>query len=134
MFKQNNSARFEIESIKSGFWASFDAFILIIRGITVTAYIKTDLTFTTSAPFSTCKTEINHFSKQNSSTKFATEVIKSGLLDYFDTFILVTGDITVSAYDNTHYAFRICAPLSKCYSELMIFLNKAILLNLKQKV
>ena len=71
----------------------------------MTAYIKTDLTFTTSAPFSTCKTEINHFSKQNSSTKFATEIIKSGLLDYFDPFILVAGDITVTADNNTDIPF-----------------------------
>ena len=36
-----------------------------------------------------------------------TESIKSSLCDYSDAFILVTGDITVTANDNTDVAFKI---------------------------
>ena len=36
-----------------------------------------------------------------SSVKFQTESIKSNLCDYFDAFILVTGDITVARNNNT---------------------------------
>ena len=40
------------------------------------------------------------------------ETIKSSLCDYSDAFILVTGNITVTANDNTDVAFKNCAPLS----------------------
>ena len=38
--------------------------------------------------------------KQGDTIKFETETIKSSLCDYSDTFILVTGNITVAADDN----------------------------------
>ena len=38
------------------------------------------------------------------------ETIKSSLCDYSDAFILVTGDITVNANDDTHVAFKNWAP------------------------
>ena len=44
---------------------------------------------------------------QSSFIKFETEIIKSSLCDYFDAFILVTGDITVTADNNTDVAFKI---------------------------
>ena len=50
--------------------------------------------------------------KQSSSTKFEAESIKSSLWDYFDTFILVTRDITVAADNNTHVAFTYCEQVS----------------------
>ena len=43
---------------------------------------------------------------QSSFIKFKTEIIKSSLCDYFDAFILVTGDITVTADNNTDVAFK----------------------------
>ena len=50
----------------------------------------------------------------NNSIKFETETIKSSLWDYSDAFILVAGDITVNANDDTHVAFKNCAPFSTC--------------------
>ena len=60
-----------------------------------------------------CYRQLNSKSEynQNSSIKFETESIKSSLSD---AFILVTGDITVNAYIDTHNAFKNCAPLSTC--------------------
>ena len=42
--------------------------------------------------------------------RFEMETIKSSLCDYSDAFILVTGDITVNANDDTHVAFKNWAP------------------------
>ena len=54
---------------------------------------------------------INLFTdSSNNSTKF--ESIKSSLCDYSDAFILVTGDITVTASNNKNVAFKKCAPFS----------------------
>ena len=39
--------------------------------------------------------------KQGDTIKFETETIKSSLCDYSDAFILVTGNITVAAHNNT---------------------------------
>ena len=52
--------------------------------------------------------------KQGDTIKFETETIKSSLCDYSDAFILVTGNITVAADDNTDVAFKNCAPFSTC--------------------
>ena len=41
---------------------------------------------------------------------FETENIKSSPCDYSDAFILVTGDVTVAANNNTDVAFENCAP------------------------
>ena len=50
--------------------------------------------------------------------KFERESIKSSLCDCFDTFILVTGDITVTAGNNTDVAFKKCAPFSTFKTEI----------------
>ena len=55
---------------------------------------------------------------QNNSIKFETESIKSSLCDYSDAFILVTGDTTVTADNNTDVAFKCCAPFSTCKIEI----------------
>ena len=47
--------------------------------------------------------------KQGDVIKFETETIKSSLCDYSDAFILVTGNITVAANNNTDVAFKNCA-------------------------
>ena len=49
---------------------------------------------------------------QHNSIKFETQSIKSSLCDYSDAFILVTGDITVNANNDTDVAFKNCAPFS----------------------
>ena len=42
-------------------------------------------------------------------------MIKPNLCDYFDAYILVTGDIVVNdANENTNVAFKNCAPFTKC--------------------
>ena len=52
--------------------------------------------------------------KQGDVIKFVTETIESSLCDYSDAFILVTGNITVTADNNTDVAFKYCAPFSTC--------------------
>ena len=46
--------------------------------------------------------------EQGNIIKFETETIKSSLCDYSDAFILVTGNITVTANDNTDGSFKNC--------------------------
>ena len=45
---------------------------------------------------------------------FKTENVKSSLCDYSDALILVTGNITVTANDDTDIAFKNCAPFCTC--------------------
>ena len=52
--------------------------------------------------------------KQGDTIKFETETIKSNLCDYSDAFILVTGNITVNAANDTDVAFKNCPPFSTC--------------------
>ena len=62
----------------------------------------------------------------NNSIKFETETIKSSHCDYSDAFILVTGDITVAADDDTHVPFKNCAPFSTCKTEIYdVFIDEA---------
>ena len=56
--------------------------------------------------------------KQGDTIKFETETIKSSLCDYSDAFILVTGNITVAANNNTDVAFKNCAPFSTCTTKI----------------
>ena len=44
--------------------------------------------------------------KQDNTIKFVTETIKSSLCDYSDAFILVTGNTTVAANNDTDVAFK----------------------------
>ena len=53
----------------------------------------------------------------NDSIKFERESIKSSYCDYSDVFILVTGDITVTADNDTDVAFKSCAPFSTSKTE-----------------
>ena len=64
--------------------------------------------------------------KQGNIIKFETETIKSSLCDYSDAFILVTGNITVAAGNNTDVAFENCAPFSTCTTNINdTFVDKA---------
>ena len=66
--------------------------------------------------------------KQGDTIKFEIETIKSSLCDYSDAFILVTGNITVAAGNDTDVAFKNCAPFSTCTQILMTpFLIKQII-------
>ena len=69
---------------------------------------------------------------QNNSIKFETESIKSSLCDYSDAFILVTRDITISEDNDTHVAFKNCAPFSIYKTEINdVFLMKQIIIILQ---
>ena len=56
--------------------------------------------------------------KQGDTIKFETETIKSSLCDYSDAFILVTGNITVDANNDTDVVFKNCAPFSTCTTKI----------------
>ena len=63
---------------------------------------------------------------QKNSIKFETESIKSSLCDYSGPFILVTGNITVTASNNTDVAFKNYAPFSTCKTEINnVFIDEA---------
>ena len=64
--------------------------------------------------------------KQGDTIKFETETIKSSLCDYSDAFILVTGNITVAANNDTDVAFKNSAPFSTCTTNINdTFFDKA---------
>ena len=44
---------------------------------------------------------------------------------YSDAFILVTGDVTVNADNDTDVAFKNCAPFSTCKTEINVFIDEA---------
>ena len=58
-YNQNNSIKFETQSIKSSLCDYSYAFILVTGDITVTGDNDTDVAFKNCASFSACKTEIN---------------------------------------------------------------------------
>ena len=53
-YKQDNTIKFETESIKSSFCDYSDAFILVTGNVTVNGNNNTDFTFKNCASFSTC--------------------------------------------------------------------------------
>ena len=64
--------------------------------------------------------------KQGDSIKFETETIKSSLWDYSDAFILVTGNITITADNDTDVAFKDCAQFSACKTVINdVFVDEA---------
>ena len=55
------------------------------------------------------------------------QTIKSSICSFLNAYILVTGDITVNAGNNTNVAFTNCAPFSTCKTEINdIFVDEAI--------
>ena len=51
--------------------------------------------------------------------KFLTRSLESSLCDYFDAYVLVTGNIVVVGADNnTKVAFKNCAPFRECRTEI----------------
>ena len=49
---------------------------------------------------------------------YNTEVLKSGLCDYNNAYILVRGDITVTAAPKTQVSFTNCTPFIKCITKI----------------
>ena len=56
--------------------------------------------------------------KQGDTIKFETETVKSSLCGYSDPFILVTGNIIVTAANDTDVPFKNCAPFSTCTTRI----------------
>ena len=60
----------------------------------------------------------------NSQSKFKNSMLKSGLCDYGDAYILLSGTITVAEVaaggenNNIRVVFKNCAPFTDCISEL----------------
>ena len=50
---------------------------------------------------------------------YNTDVLNSGLSDYNDVYILVRGDITVTTAPEAQVAFKSCAPITKCITNLI---------------
>ena len=72
-----------------------------------------------------------NYSRQNP-IRFLRNSLESSLYDYFDAYILVTGDITITGGDdNTKVAFKNCAPFSKCRTEINeTFVDEADIFNI----
>ena len=72
-----------------------------------------------------------NYSRQNP-IRFLRNSLESSLYDYFDAYILVTGDITITGGDdNTKVAFKNCAPFSKCRTETNeTFVDEADIFNI----
>ena len=63
---------------------------------------------------------------QNSYIKFQTESIKSRLCDYYDAFLLVTGNIAITANNNADVALKNRAQFSTCKIEIKdVFIGEA---------
>ena len=135
LFKQDNFTKFETETIKSSLWDYFHRFTSTARDIMVTADNKTDVAVTNCAQFSTCETPNDDLFKQNNFANFETESIKSNLWDYFDAFILIAGDVTVTVIIIQMLHLHITHHFLHVRHQLIFCLNKTILLTiLRQKV
>ena len=63
--------------------------------------------------------ELNGNYSKDEKIKFLTRSIESNICDYYDAYISVTGNITVTGGDaNTKVAFKNCAPFRECRTEI----------------
>ena len=65
-----------------------------------------------------CQWSIKWSCDEGNEVIYNTEVLKSNLCDYNDAYILVRGDITVTAAPTTQVAFKNCAPFTKCITKI----------------
>ena len=56
--------------------------------------------------------------EDSTTIKFETKVIKSNLCDYSDAYILVTGNMRATGGGDTKFAFKNCAPFTKCITHI----------------
>ena len=91
----------------------------------LTDFSNEESKFATKNVMSKCQNSQNAKGKynQHNSIKFETESIKSSLCDYSDAFILVTGDITVTANNDTRAAFKNLHHFLHVRQKLMMFLS-----------
>ena len=68
--------------------------------------------------------------------KFLTSSLESIICDYSDTYILVTGNITVTPNNAaTQVVFKNCAPFEKCRTEINeTFIDEADFMNIKMRM
>ena len=81
------------------------------------------LTEANNSKFVTVKwNTVNGNSKANDNAAneiiYNTEVLKSNLCDYNDAYILVKGDVTVTAVPAIQVSFKNCAPFTKCITKI----------------
>ena len=68
----------------------------------------------------------NLLQKRGTSQTVKQQKVNTSLCDYSDAFILVTGNITVDANNNTDVAFKNCAPFSTCTTKINdVFVDEA---------
>ena len=74
--------------------------------------------------------------QKNDEIKFLTRSIESSLCDYFDAYVLVTGNISATPNNAaTQVVFKSCAPLEKCRTEINeTFVDEATHINITMPV
>ena len=63
-------------------------------------------------------TDYGEGNEDSTTVKFETKVIKSNLCDYSDAYILVTGNMRATGGGDTKFAFKNCAPFTKCITHI----------------
>ena len=91
-FDQNNSIKFETESLKSSLCDYSDAFILVTGDTKVAANNDTDVAFKNCPPFSTCKTEINDVFIDEANHIYITMAMYN-LIEYSDNYSDTSGSL-----------------------------------------
>ena len=89
---QNNSIKFEIESIKPSLCDYSDAFVLVTVDITVTADSDIDVALKNCAPFPTCKTEINDVFIDEANHIYIAMPMHN-LIEYSDIYSVTSGSL-----------------------------------------
>ena len=91
-YDQNNSIKFETESLKSSLCDYSDAFILVTGDTRVAANNDTDVAFKNCPPFSTCKTEINDVFIDEANHIYITMAMYN-LIEYSDNYSDTSGSL-----------------------------------------
>ena len=91
-YDQNNSIKFETESLKSSLCDYSDAFILVTGDTKVAANNDTDVAFKNCPPFSTCKTEINDVFIDEANHIYITMAMYN-LIEYSDNYSDTSGSL-----------------------------------------
>ena len=91
-YDQNNSIKFETESLKSSLCDYSDAFILVTGDTKVAANNDTDVAFRNCPPFSTCKTEINDVFIDEANHIYITMAMYN-LIEYSDNYSDTSGSL-----------------------------------------
>ena len=91
-YDQNNSIKFETESLNSSLCDYSDAFILVTGDTKVAANNDTDVAFKNCPPFSTCKTEINDVFIDEANHIYITMAMYN-LIEYSDNYSDTSGSL-----------------------------------------